>query len=96
MTEGVFDHRAQLAKSLVIFGNEKERIVAEAAAAAIIFDDYAMAASFNDCMDIPVWVGQGCGANVESLPLLVAEDCQLGEQPFVVGGIVALLAGVAG
>src|SRR5438067_1196959 len=45
MAERMLDARAEFAERLMILRNEKERIVAEPAAAAIIGDDAAMAAS---------------------------------------------------
>ena len=46
VAELVLDQRAQLAEGLVIFGNQKERVVAEACRASWLADDPAAAGSF--------------------------------------------------
>src|ERR1700677_2987477 len=96
MAERMLDPRAQFAERLMIFGNEKQRIVTEAGRAAILTRDDAVAAALDDGVNLAVGIGEGDGADVIRGAAVVGQRIQFGEQASVVGGIVAVRAGVAG
>lgn len=79
MAQRVLDVGTQLAEGAVIFGNQKQRIIPEAAVAAILGDDAPMAAALDDRVDCTPRIGQRRGANVIRLPGIGAQRRQLGE-----------------
>ena len=95
MAQGVFDVRTELAKGAVIFGDQEQGVVTEAAGAALV-GDRAVATTFRYGMDLALRVGQGCGANVIGGRVVVGQWRQLGQETVVVGVVVAVSAGVPG
>src|SRR5438132_556853 len=95
MAEGMLDAGAEFAERLVVLGNEKLRIIAEATGAAIFADDAAAAAAFDDGVHLAGRIGKRRSADVVGLALLGRQRGQLREQSLVVRRIVPLLAGIA-
>src|SRR5205807_170789 len=90
MAQCVLHARAQLAESAMVFGNEEQWIVAEAAAAARFTNDDAVTTSLDDRLDFALGVGQCRGANVMGGTTVVGQRRQLGEQLLIIRFIVPL------
>ena len=86
MAQRMLHHRTQFPERAMIFGNEKERIVAEAAAATMVTDDNPMTASFSDNLHFALGIGDGRGANVIGVAPVGRQRRQLGQQPRIVRG----------
>src|SRR5262249_53718059 len=95
VAQRVLDAGAQLAERLVVLGDEEERVVAEAAAAARLAGDDAVTAALGDGADVAVGGRQRGGADVVGGAAVVGQRRQLGKQAGVVGRVVAVPAGVA-
>ena len=85
----------KFAERLAEFRDQEEGIVAEASRAASIGHDDAMTAPLGRCHHRPLRVTEDGGADVVRGPRIAVRRGHFAEQPGVVGGIVALLAGVA-
>src|SRR6185369_15711830 len=64
MAQGVLDARTQLAERLMIFRDEKERIVAEATRAAMFAQNDAVTAPLDGGADVALRIGEHGGTDV--------------------------------
>src|ERR1043165_3253624 len=94
MAQRVLHDGAELAEGAVVFGDQEERVIAEAARAAFLADDDTVAASLDDGLYIPAGVSKHGGAHVIGAALIIGDLVEFRQELGVIRGVIALRAGV--
>ena len=95
VTELVLDQRAQLAKGLVVFGDQEERVVAEPRVSKSLADDPAPANALGFKANLARRVGHGQGGAERGGATFVGNRRECLQQLAVVRGVIAGLARIA-
>src|SRR6516225_9190886 len=80
VTQSMFHERTEFAEGAMVLGDEKQGIVTEAALAAEITNDPAMAATFRNHPDFSLRIGQGSSAYIIGGSLIIRERRQFGQE----------------